>query len=310
MYLMIKYILVCVFIFASANTKANEMPVLPNGSRPKNMQEVKKILEPLGWDVYRAETKTQGLRIIENQTYRNNLDGALKLDLILPQKQKMNALIIVIHGGGWKKGTKESYRPHGCWLAQQGYAVAVISYRLSDTAKFPAQVRDVMDAIKWLKDKQSKYRYNTDRIVVVGGSAGATLAGLTAVYSKDVSASIVIAGPMYMGQESRAAVESENEESNSHLFFGGSYTELPRKYEQASVSEQIHPKCPPFFLIGEGVNSLERIEFGGKIIPELEKYNIEYDTFILSGGVHGQWNYEPWFSITMSQIDDFVERVL
>ena len=274
------------------------------------MQEVKKILEPLGWDVYRAETKTQGLRIIENQTYRNNLDGALKLDLILPQKQKMNALIIVIHGGGWKKGTKESYRPHGCWLAQQGYAVAVISYRLSDTAKFPAQVRDVMDAIKWLKDKQYQYRYNAESIVVVGGSAGATLAGLTAVYSKDVSASIVIAGPMYMGQESRAAVESENEESNSHLFIGGSYTELPRKYEQASVSEQIHPKCPPFFLIGEGVNSLERIEFGGKIIPELEKYNIEYDTFILSGGVHGQWNYEPWFSITMSQIDDFVERVL
>ena len=63
------------------------------------------------------------------------------------------------------------------------------------------------------------------------------------------------------------------------------------------------------FLIGEGVNSLERIEFGGKIIPKLEKYNIEYDTFILSGGVHGQWNYEPWFS-TMSQIDDFVERIL
>ena len=106
-----------------------------------------------------------------------------------------------------------------------------------------------MDAIKWLKDKQSKYRYSADRIVVVGGSAGATLAGLTAVYSKDVCASIVIAGPMYMGQESRAAVESENEESNSHLFMGGSYTELPRKYEQASVSEQIHPKCPPFFLL-------------------------------------------------------------
>ena len=77
----------CIY-FASANTKANEMPVLPNGSRPKNMQEVKKILEPLGWDVYRAETKTQGLRIIENQTYRNNLDGALKLDLILPQNKK------------------------------------------------------------------------------------------------------------------------------------------------------------------------------------------------------------------------------
>ena len=67
------------------------------------MQEVKKILEPLGWDVYRAKAITQDLRIIENQSYRTNLDGALKLDLILPEKQKLNALIIVIHGGGWKK---------------------------------------------------------------------------------------------------------------------------------------------------------------------------------------------------------------
>ena len=65
--------------FASANTKANEMPVLPNGSRPKNMQEVK-ILEP--WDgIFIGESQTQDLRIIENQSYRTNLDGALKLDL-------------------------------------------------------------------------------------------------------------------------------------------------------------------------------------------------------------------------------------
>ena len=307
---MIKYILICVFIITAVNTKAEKMPVLPKGSTPKNMQEVKKVLEPLGWDVYRAKTSTQDLRIFENQTYQNNSNGALKLDLILPKKQKMNTLIIVIHGGGWKQGNKESYRPHGCWLAQQGYAVAVISYRLSGAAKFPAQVKDVLDSVKWLKDKQSKYRYNAENIVVLGGSAGATLAGLAAVYSEDISASIVIAGPMYMGQESRAALASVDEESNSYLFIGGSYSEQPRKYDQASVSEQIHPKCPPFFLIGEGAKSLERIEFGGKIIPKLEQYDIAYDTLILSGGVHGQWNYEPWFSITMNQIDDFIERVL
>ena len=53
-----------------------------------------------------GESITQDLRIIENQSYRTNLDGALKLDLILPEKQKLNALIIVIHGGGWKKARR------------------------------------------------------------------------------------------------------------------------------------------------------------------------------------------------------------
>ncbi len=103
---MIKYILICVFIITAVNTKAEKMPVLPKGSTPKNMQEVKKVLEPFGWDVYRAKTSTQDLRIFENQTYQNNSNGALKLDLILPKKQKMNTLIIVIHGGGCKQGNK------------------------------------------------------------------------------------------------------------------------------------------------------------------------------------------------------------
>ena len=39
---MIKYILICVFIITAVNTKAEKMPVLPKGSTPKNMQEVKK----------------------------------------------------------------------------------------------------------------------------------------------------------------------------------------------------------------------------------------------------------------------------
>ena len=53
---------------------------------PKNMQEVKNI-RTFGMGCVSGETKTQGLRIIENQTYRNNLDGALKLDLIAESKK-------------------------------------------------------------------------------------------------------------------------------------------------------------------------------------------------------------------------------
>lgn len=307
---MIKSILFSGFIFISTSSYAEKMPQLPAGAKPKNMMEVKKLLQPLGWDVYRANAATDGLRMIENQSYQDVVDGGLKLDLILPEQQKMDAMVVVIHGGGWKKGSKESYRPHGCWLAQKGYAVAVISYRLSDQATFPAQVKDVMAAIRWLKAHQRVHGYRAEKMVVVGGSAGATLAGLAAVYSKEVNASVVISGPMYMGQGSRAALESLNKESNAYLFMGARYDEQPRKYEQASVSEQIHEDCPPFLLVGEGSNSLERIEFGGKIIPQLEQNQILYETLILSGGLHGQWNYEPWFSITMQKIDDFLERIL
>ena len=69
------------------------------------------------------------------------VDGhSLKLDLYLPENPEGSALLVWIHGGGWRKGTREK-----CflkWLPKHGYTVASISYRLSNVAKFPAQLHD------------------------------------------------------------------------------------------------------------------------------------------------------------------------
>ena len=103
-------------------------------------------------------------------------DHSLKLDLYLPEKAKESALVVWIHGGGWQKGSKNNCKVK--WLTEHGYSVASISYRLSQIAKFPAQLHDCKGAIRWLRANSSKYGYKTNHIVVAGSSAGGHLAAL------------------------------------------------------------------------------------------------------------------------------------
>ena len=78
-------------------------------------------------------------------------EHSLKLDLYLPEAKPLRKpkLIVWVHGGAWRKGSKENMPLTG--LTKEGFAVASISYRLSPVAKFPAQVHDIKAALRFLR---------------------------------------------------------------------------------------------------------------------------------------------------------------
>ena len=106
---------------------------------------------------------------------------SLKLDLYLPEKPKGSGLVVWIHGGGWRKGSKE--KCFITWLPDHGYTVASISYRFSGVAKFPAQLHDCKGAVRWLRANARKYGYDSKNIFVAGASAGGHLTALMATTS-------------------------------------------------------------------------------------------------------------------------------
>ena len=126
----------------------------------------------LGWTPNNARAEEH-----KNVEYAKVGDTPLHLDLYLPEKPKTaDQLIVWIHGGGWRNGSKD--RCAFTWLNQYGYAVASIQYRLTDAATFPAQIHDCKGAIRFLRANAEKYGYKAEKIGVVGISAGGHLVAL------------------------------------------------------------------------------------------------------------------------------------
>lgn len=109
-------------------------------------------------------------------TYSTIDDWEGKLDIYFSKNSEEPVpLVINIHGGGWRKGVKESQRSFKMFF-DMGWAVANISYRLSGTAKAPAAIVDCRNAMVFLINNSEKYNIDPLQIVTVGGSAGGHLA--------------------------------------------------------------------------------------------------------------------------------------
>ena len=94
-------------------------------------------------------------------------------------------MIVFVHGGGWRLGTRHEFGPElerpFERLVEAGFAVASVEYRLSAEAVFPAQVDDVAAALRWLAAEGEAHGLDASRVVLWGESAGAALVALVAL---------------------------------------------------------------------------------------------------------------------------------
>lgn len=108
------------------------------------------------------------------------VDGLpLLLDLHRPSGMKQPPLIVYVHGGAWRAGSKSDVPIAG--LLEHGFAIASVDYRLSTQSRFPAQIHDIKAAIRFLRGKASLFDLNAESIAIIGSSAGGHLAALVGV---------------------------------------------------------------------------------------------------------------------------------
>lgn len=99
-----------------------------------------------------------------------------KLDLYAPHQPRADrAVILFVHGGSWQHGNKQDYRFLAQSLAQSGFFVACMNYRLAPEHVYPDFVEDTILATNWLLDysQSEEYGYNADKLILMGHSAGA-----------------------------------------------------------------------------------------------------------------------------------------
>ena len=115
----------------------------------------------------------------------------MMLDLAMPAGEGPFPLVICLHGGAWKAGSRKDLSRGVLWadfgngkggliesLAGEGFVAASVSYRLAPQSKFPAQIQDVKTAVRFLRANAKKYKIDPNRVGVVGFSAGGHLAAL------------------------------------------------------------------------------------------------------------------------------------
>jgi acetyl esterase/lipase len=101
-------------------------------------------------------------------------DESNVLDFWKAPKGAPNPLLVMIHGGGFRQGSKSQISPQlikACHDA--GISVASIEYRFSQKAPYPAQMLDCARALQFIRSKAEEWGIDPKRVAATGGSAGA-----------------------------------------------------------------------------------------------------------------------------------------
>lgn len=106
----------------------------------------------------------------------DDADSAQVLDLYRAEAPEPSPVMVYIHGGGWRAGSKNRIPAFLARGVENGlYSVVSVEYRFTDVAPHPAQVNDCVRAVQFVRSKAKEWNLDPERIGVTGGSAGAHL---------------------------------------------------------------------------------------------------------------------------------------
>jgi acetyl esterase/lipase len=105
----------------------------------------------------------------------------LLADVAYPQGDGPFPVILSIHGGRWKAGSRTDKSAINVrqW-AGFGFFAMSVDYRLVGCTPAPACYQDVLCAVRWLHANAARYHIDRERIFLIGQSAGGHLAALAA----------------------------------------------------------------------------------------------------------------------------------
>ena len=199
---------------------------------------------------------------------------SLKLNLYQPLQKGKYPTIVTIYGGAWQYGTPDSNAAFSRYMAARGYVVVAIDYRHAPQYKFPAQLDDVNTAFIHILNHVNDYEIDRDRIAVMGRSAGAHLALLSAFQSDapPIKAIVDYYGPVDLTSGYREPPNPDPIDSRTTLkiLLGGTPDQLPDLYRRASPYQLVTRLLPPTLLIYGGRDHVVQAKFGKGLCDRLQ----------------------------------------
>jgi acetyl esterase/lipase len=253
-----------------------------------------------------------------------------KLDLYLPEKADgPMPLLIWIHGGGWLAGSKDD-GVAGLGMLKLGYGVASINYRLSQEAKYPAQIEDCKAAVRFLRANAKKYNLDPDHIGVFGASAGGHLVALLGTTggvkelegdgpnkeaSSTVQAVVDWFGPtdmVKMKEQSdpdlKQAFDADAGDSPVGKLFGGPVQEHKDLAEKGNPIHYITKDAAPFLIMHGDKDMSVPYPQSRQFNEALKKAGVPVTFITLEGAGHGTKEFQA--PENLKKVEDFFNQNL
>jgi len=300
------YLLLLIAIAGSTfETAAREKP--SNGSGGKAGREESDDDQAAG-DYFKRGTKLPpGVQAERDIAYGKD-HPKQNLDIYHIDSTEKRPTIVVVHGGGWKRGDKGVFGWYAEFLASQGYVAASINYRLSGDAKYPAQIEDCQAAVRFLRENAAKYGINPEKFGAIGHSAGGHLVSLMGTREgKDARVQAVVS---CAGRHNFLGWEGGKAEVLNELL-GGSKEEKPDLWKDASPVTHLTPDDPPYLLLcGTRDNTVPPSQ-SENFLKALQEKQVPAELIQVQDGRHGlSGGSSPTFEELDKKVLDFFAKHL
>lgn len=239
----------------------------------------------------------------------------LTADIYAPPRHGLFPVVVQIYGGAWQRGTPASNAQFARWLASSGYLVVAIDYRHAPANRWPAQIDDVNDALRWVVAHATDYDGDTSRVVLLGRSSGAHLATYAAWITTPIHLRGVVSlyGPadLVTSYRSPPSPDPIHVRAIEEAFIGGPLNAMPDRYSDASTITHLatlgHTTVPSLLIYG-GRDHIVEPKYGSTLTAGLAATGGEVTYLEIPWADHA---FDEVFSGPSSQISlYYIERFL
>ena len=243
----------------------------------------------------------EGVTQTKDVVFKTVGDETLSLDLYSPKDDATpNPLILIIHGGYWKSGDKSVHVQQGIEFAELGYTAASVNYRLSAEHKFPANIEDIYDAIRYLTTNAAEYNIDPERIVTYGGSAGGHLSAIIGLaansggrdYNVDINPD-AFKGIISMYGMHDLTLNIQRDHPFTVQFIGRPYQPSDADYREASPVYHVDSDDPPVLLVHGSLDGSVSVQNSDALSQRLQSAGVPYTYDRVEGWPHAMDFFSP-----------------
>jgi acetyl esterase/lipase len=256
------------------------------------------------------------MKITENIKYSSIESDTVVLDLFEPDADLGTGNVkrpaaVIIHGGGWVNGdkTKPKFVDMAKFMAELGLVAININYRMAGEAPAPAALVDCKCAIRWMRAHAEQLGVDPQKIVAIGGSAGAHLALMTGLcddpafergdwiaYPSNVSAVIA----QYPPTDVRDLLTGPNARNFTNQWLPESMPGRLDLADKLSPIRYVDEHSIPVLIIHGDEDVLVPYSHSVQLVEKLQQAGRDARLLTVPGGVHGRWpedstDYDQWF---------------